>query len=384
MNILERNIETLLPSKKDFENALGGKKKIRVKLGIDPTGPNIHMGNAVVLWKLREFQDAGHAVVLIFGDFTARIGDPGDKEKRRPVLAKEQIDENVSNYVGQIERILDTKKIELHYNSEWHEKMTEVDLIKLSRLLTVNQMLMRRNFSERFKEKKEIGIDEFLYPLLQGYDSVAIQADVELGGSDQLFNLEAGRIIQEAYGQKPQLVMTMKMLWGLDGRKMSKSWGNVVNIIDEPNDMFGKLMALDDRLMPEYFELATPLSLAQIKNIEAQKDTKAQKERLAFEIVKRYHGEREARKAQKEFNHVFSKRKLPHHIPEFIVTGAHSTIEVLVNAGLATSKSEARRLIAQGGILVDGKPPSDTIEVTKEVVVSRGRRKFVKLLPPKM
>ncbi len=380
MEILERNIETLLPAQKDFEEALVLKRVLRVKLGIDPTGPHIHIGNAVALWKLREFQDMGHKVVLIFGDFTARIGDPSDKDKRRPVLTKEEIDKNVESYISQIGKILDTKKIELHYNSEWHDKMSEADLIKLSRLLTVNQMLARRNFSERVKEKKEIGIDEFLYPLLQGYDSVAIRADIELGGTDQLFNLEVGRIIQEAYGQKPQLIMATKMLWGLDKRKMSKSWGNVVNINDEPSDMFGKIMSLDDSLIFDYFELATSLSREKIREIEAIKHIKEQKELLAYEIVRRYHGEEEAQKAKEEFVSMFSKKEMPRDIESKVVT-MEATPAILVDTGLAPSISEAKRLIEQKGVKFNGKIVDENTKINEEGILQVGKRKFIKVIP---
>ena len=361
------------------------KKPLRVKLGIDPTGPKIHIGRAVAFWKLREFQDAGHTIVLIFGDFTARIGDPSDKEERRPVLSKEDIEENAKNYLSQIGRILNTKKVELHFNSEWHDKMSEADLIKLSRLLTVNQMLSRRNFSERFRAQKEIGIDEFLYPLLQGYDSVAIKSDIELGGSDQLFNLKAGRILQQAYGQEPQLIMTTNMLWGLDGRKMSTSWGNVVNITDEPAEMFGKLMSLRDELMADYLKLATRLAEKEMKKIEALKNPKEKKERLALEVVALYHGKSAALKAKKEFERVFSEKKLPAEILEVrLPKGSYNPIDLLLKARLASSKSEARRLVEQKGICIDEnvlESPRQTIELKNPIILSKGKRHFVKIIP---
>lgn len=385
MELLTRTIETLLPGKEDFEKALTSGQKLRIKHGIDPTGPHIHIGNAVALWKLREFQEMGHTIVLIFGDFTARIGDPGDKDKRRPVLTKEEIEANVSRYVSQVGRILNTKTIELHYNSEWHDALTQADLIKLSRLLTVNQMLARRNFAQRIKEKKEIGIDEFLYPLLQGYDSVAIRADIELGGSDQLFNLEAGRIIQEAFGQKPQLIMTTKMLWGLDGKKMSKSWGNVVNITDEPQDMFGKVMSLGDALMPAYFEIATGLRQKERESIVAvHKNPRDQKLRLAREIVARYYGEKKARKAREEFLAVFSQKELPHHIPETsLLAGTYQAAQLLLQAGFATSKSEAKRIIEQKGMRVDDEvviSPEQEIAARSGMVITRGKVKHIRLI----
>lgn len=385
MDILTRNVETILPSKEELGKKLKAKKLLRVKHGIDPTGPKIHMGRAVVLWKLREFQEAGHKIVLIFGDFTARIGDPSDKEERRPVLSKEDIEKNAKNYLSQIGRILNTKQIELHFNSEWHDNMSEADLIRLSRLLTVNQMLSRRNFSERFRAQKEIGIDEFLYPLLQGYDSVAIKSDIELGGSDQLFNLKAGRILQEAYEQEPQLIMTTNMLWGLDGRKMSTSWGNVVNITDEPAEMFGKLMSLRDELIPDYLTLATRLSEGEMKRIQGLENPKEKKERLALEVVSLYHGKTAAKKAHKEFERVFSEKKLPTEMLEVrLPKGPHDAIDLLVKTGLASSRSEARRLIGQKGVRIEEdilQSISQPIELRKPIILSKGKRHFVKIVP---
>jgi len=386
MELLERNVETVLPSKEALEKKLQ-KGKLRIKHGIDPTGPKIHIGRAVVLWKLREFQDAGHKIVLIFGDFTARIGDPSDKDKRRPLLSEDQIKVNTAGYLDQIGRILDTSKVEVHYNSEWHGAMSEADLITLARLLTVNQMLARRNFSERVKEKKEIGIDEFLYPLLQGYDSVAVRADVELGGSDQLFNLQAGRIIQEAYGQEPQCIMTTGMLWGLDSRKMSTSWGNVVNITDEPNEMYGKLMSLNDELMPNYLRLTTRLSEQEIKEIEAIAHPKKRKEQLAYEVVKLYHGKGAATKAKEEFKKVFTQKELPIDIKEvFVEKGLYTVHDLLSRCALmlSNSKSEARRLILQGGVRVNDEvvtSPSQLIQITKPILLSKGKRNIVKIVP---
>lgn len=383
MELLTRNVETLLPSRQEFEKKLASGKKLRVKFGIDPTGPKIHIGRAIPLWKLREFQEAGHTIVLLFGDFTARIGDSSDKDKRRPVLTEEQIKENVKHYLDQIGKILDVQKVELHYNSEWHSKLTQADLIRLSRLFTVNQMLARRNFAERFEQKREIGIDEFLYPLLQGYDSYALKADVELGGFDQLFNLEAGRVVQQALGQEPQLIIITKMLWGLDGRKMSTSWGNVVTIVDEPNDMFGKLMTLDDHLMDDYAHLATRLSEKEIKEVENISHPKEQKERIAFEIVKLYHGEEAAKSAQQEFTRRFTEKQLPSDITEIkLPKGSYEPADLLVKVGLASSKSEAKRLIDQKGIRIDGElinPEQDSIELSGEMLVERGKRQVVRV-----
>lgn len=380
MELLSRNIQTLLPSYEAFEKKLATGKRLRIKFGIDPTGPNIHIGRAVALWKLREFQEQGHIIVLLFGDFTARIGDPSDKDKRRPGLLEEEIKANAERYLEQVGRILDIKAVELHYNSEWHEKMSEAQLLQLSRLLTVNQMLARRNFTERIEKKKEIGIDEFLYPLLQGYDSYVLKADVELGGADQLFNLEAGRIVQSALGQDPQLIIITQMLWGLDGRKMSTSWGNVVNITDEPQEMFGKLMTLDDKLMEDYSRLATRLSESEIKEIERIPHPKEQKERVAYEIVKLYHGEEAAQNAKENFGK-------PEQREISVPKGSYKVSKLLVQGGATDSGSAAQDLIEQRGIRVDGELWTDSLgEVKiddKPVIIRRGTRIQIKVIPKK-
>ncbi|MBI4059747.1 tyrosine--tRNA ligase, partial [Candidatus Giovannonibacteria bacterium] len=268
-NLLTRNIEKVI-DRAHLEKELKSGKKLRVKLGIDPTGGNLHIGHAVAYWKLREFQDMGHKLVIIIGDFTAQIGDPSDKLAKRPFLTKEQVKENLKNYLPQIGKIVDLKKAEIHYNSEWLAKLNFREISELAENFTFQQILERRNFQERLEKHQEISFREGLYPLMQGYDSVAIKADVELGGTDQLFNLLAGRKIQEKYGQKPQDIMTMKMLVGLDGRKMSKSWGNVINVADSANEQFGKVMSMHDDYIMNYFELATDLSMDEIKKFGAE------------------------------------------------------------------------------------------------------------------
>lgn len=384
MELLKKNVETLLPSKEEFLCLVKSKKPLRVKYGIDPTGVALHLGHAVALWKLREFQELGHAVILLFGDFTARIGDPSDKEGRRPILSEEKVKENASEYISQVKKILDIKKTEIRYNSEWHEKLREADLIKLARLLTVNQMLARRNFTARFKEKKEIGIDEFLYPLLQGYDSVALRADIELGGSDQLFNLTTGRVIQEAYGQKPQYIMTMKMLSGIDGEKMSKSRGNVINIMDSPQDMFGKIMSLNDELISDYARLTTRLSEKELQAIEIIKNPKDKKEHLALELVTLYSGGKEAEKARKEFERVFVQKKSPSDMTErALPQGTYTVADILLKTGLTPSKNEARRLVEQKGVRINGNTPQslqEEIVLERELTITKGKRTFIKLI----
>ncbi|MBU0570184.1 tyrosine--tRNA ligase, partial [Patescibacteria group bacterium] len=252
-DLLNRNVEKII-SKKHLFDLLKSKKKLRIKHGIDPTGPKIHLGRAIPLRKLKSFQDLGHQVVIIIGDFTAQIGDASDKHAMRQVLSEKQVKRNMKDYTKQIGKILDMDKVELRYNSEWLGKLSAKDLINLAMRFTAQQMIERRNFKERWDENKPIGFHELNYPLLQGYDSVAIKADVEIGGSDQLFNLGVGRVIQKMFSQKPQDVMLLKMLSGLDGRKMATSWGNIITIVDKSSDMYGKVMSIKDELITEYFE----------------------------------------------------------------------------------------------------------------------------------
>lgn len=364
MEILERNIEEVIV-KEDLEKKLASDKKLRIKHGIDPTGPKIHIGRAVVLWKLKEFQELGHKIVLIIGDFTALIGDASDKLSKRSILSKKQIKENMKDYLPQISKILDLKKAEVHYNSEWFKDLELLDFLNIKQYFTAQQLIQRRNFKQRWDSNKEIGAQELDYPILQGYDSVAIKADVELGGSDQLFNLKAGRKVQEIFKQEPQNIITTKMLIGLDGRKMSTSWGNVINITDEPNDMFGKIMSMKDGLMSDYFELATQVEEKEIKDILKQNPRQA-KARLALEIVKLYHGEEKAKQASKEFDKVFKRKELPQDIPEIKVK-SKELVDILVETKMASSKSEAKRLIEQGGVKF------------KDNILQVGKRRFIKI-----
>jgi tyrosyl-tRNA synthetase len=369
--LLKRAVDEVI-LKNHLSKALLGKKKLRIKFGIDPTGENIHIGRAVTLWKLREFQNMGHHIILILGDYTAEVGDPSDKLEKRPFLTTEEINKNLKNYLPQIGKILDIKKTEVRRNSEWLSKLSFRETSRLADIFTIQQMLERKNFKDRLKTQKEISLRETLYPLMQGYDSVAIKADVELGGTDQLFNLLAGRKIQEYYGQKPQDIMTTKMLIGTDGRKMSTSWGNVINITDTPNDMYGKVMAMRDDTMAEYFELATDTDEKEIikykKEMAQGRNPKEVKEILASKIVERYHGEEEARDAGKKFNALFREKKYD-TIPatKIIVpkkeignpTGSATVIKI----ALGVSKSEARRLMIQGGVRVNNevkKEPNNT------------------------
>lgn len=385
--ILSRGVEEIFV-KDHLAAKLAEGKLLRVKLGVDPTGPNIHLGHAIPLWKLRLFQDMGHTVVLIIGDFTAQIGDPSDKLDKRPLLTPAQVEANFANYRAQLGKILDLSKVEWRHNSEWLSPMTFAQVCKLAESFTVQQMLMRRNFKERYRKGTEISLREFLYPLMQGYDSVAVHADVELGGFDQLFNLQAGRVIQELYHQEPQDIMTFQMLEGIDGRKMSKSWGNVINIVDEPKDMFGKIMAIKDELISKYFLLATRLPQAEIAEVLEQLQKGANpkdiKLRLAKEVVALYHSKEAAESSAMEFNKVHKSKQMPSDIPLHPRPKEENLLitELIVFLGLAKSKSEAQRLVEQGGVKINEEVIRDwKVKITPEsnMVVQVGARKFIRL-----
>lgn len=383
-NLLERNIVDAV-ERADLEKELKSGKKLRIKLGIDPTGPKLHLGRAIVLWKLKEFQELGHQIVLIIGDFTALVGDASDKQSARQQLTKEEIAQNMKNYQKQIGKILDIKKTEFRKNSEWLGKLKFEDIMRLASLFTVQQLINRRNFKERYEEEQPIGFQEFLYPLMQGYDSVAIKADVELGGTDQLFNLMAGRKIQEFFGQKPQNLMTVDMLAGLDGRKMSTSWGNIINILDEPKEMFGKVMSMKDEYITNYFTLTTRIPILKIKEIETGiKENKINpidaKKELAHELVKTYHGEKEAQNAQAGFEKTFQNKELPEDAPSFSAQKGEELGDVLVREKIIESKAEFRRLIKTGSIDFEGAPITDVHKkIAAPGVIKIGKKKFAKL-----
>lgn len=386
--LLTRNVEQVTVAK-HLEHRLKLGERLRIKLGIDPTGPNLHLGRAVPLWKLKDWQDLGHQVVLIIGDFTALVGDPSDKLDKRPMLTDEQVQVNMKQYKKQLGLILDLDKVEWRYNSEWLSSMTFIEVAKLAESFTVQQMLARRNFKDRYKAGAEISVREFLYPLMQGYDSAAVRSDVEVGGADQLFNLEAGRIIQTAYKQPPQDIMTFGMMEGTDGRKMSTSWGNVINLLDAPQNMFGKVMSLKDDLIIKYFYLATRESTVKIKtlakSLQAGINPRNVKVELARAIVSLYHGQGEAAKAASEFDLVHKQKQLPSQVPEFKLTSTKKieAADLLMQAGLAVSKSAARRLISQGGVKINSHKladPRGIITPKKGSVIQVGSRRFIKLV----
>ncbi len=385
--ILEKGVEKII-DREHLAKKLLSQKPLRVKHGVDPTGPNIHLGRAAQLLKLRAFQDLGHKVVIIIGDFTARIGDPSDKPEGRKGLTSEEIKANMSNYLKQFSKILDIKKAEIRYNSEWFSKMKLEDFLKMANNFSVQQLVHRRNFKQRWTKKQPIYLPEIIYPILQGYDSVMVEADIELGGYDQLFNLKMGRILQEIYNQEPQDIITLKMLPGLDGRKMSTSWDNMISIVEDPHTMYGKIMSMRDELIPLYFELCTTLPLKEIKEVEEKlkegkinpRDVKA---RLAFEIVSFYYGKNKARQAEKEFIRVFREKREPEKMKKFFAPQKeYSIVDLLVGLGFAKSKSEAKRLITQGGVKIDGKVQKDwkkIVKVKEGMIVQVGKLKFAKM-----
>ena len=386
--ILSRGTETVIKKESLLEKLKSGRKLI-IKHGVDPTGPDIHIGRAISFWKLKEFQDLGHQVVLIIGDFTAQIGDASDKKSMRQPLTEQEVKNNLKTYLKQIGKIVDLEKTNVCYNSKWLKDLKAKELTRIAMDFTVYQMINRRNFKQRFKEKKPIGLHETLYPLYQGYDSVAVKSDVEIGGFDQLFNFIVGRKIQEIYKQKPQDVMTFKLLYGLDGRKMSTSWGNVINIADSPKEQYGKVMSMKDSLIANYFELATKVPLSEIKKIEGGLKSKNlnprdAKKRLAREIVTLYHGEKKSLRAEEEFERVFKEKKTPSDVPEILIKEKQLNIlDLLVKMKLVSSKSEARRLVSQKGVKINGEIQQNwqkLVAVKKNTIVQVGKRKFAKIV----
>lgn len=384
-SILTRGVEDVFV-KESLEKKLTSGEKLRVKFGIDPTGATIHLGRAIPLRKLRAFQELGHTAVLIVGDFTAQIGDPSDKLEKRPMLTREKIKENLKHYKTILGKIVDIEAAEFVYNSEWLGKLGFEDIAELAESFTVQQMSARRNFAERIEKGEEISLREFLYPLMQGYDSVAVKADIEIGGFDQLFNLKAGRIIQRHYGVPEQDVLTTKMLAGTDGRKMSTSWGNVINITDGPEDMYGKVMSLRDELIDQYFLLTTDVSLSDIEEMKNAlregQNPKDLKMRLAREIVAIYHGEEAAIKAEEGFINTFKKGGIPENTPEAMVSRGALLVDVLVENTVVSSKSDFRRLIQEGAItnLETGEKITDPMHVvTSDTTYKIGKMRFMKI-----
>jgi tyrosyl-tRNA synthetase len=389
LEILKRGTVNIF-SEEELKDRLSEKRPLRVKFGADPTAPDIHLGHTVVINKLKQFQDLGHQVLFLIGDFTGMIGDPTDKSVTRKPLTREQIEENAKTYQEQIFKILDPENTQIMFNSAWMDKLSAADMIKLASNYTVARMLERDDFNKRYTAGRPIAIHEFLYPLIQGYDSVAIKADVELGGTDQTFNMLVGRELQKLYDQKPQIVMTMPLIEGLDGvKKMSKSLGNYVGINEPPDEMFGKMMSISDTLMWRYLELLSFRSLSEIqafrKAVNEGQNPKDIKILLAEEIVERFHGSESAKKARQNFIDQFSKGLMPEDIPTFDLSSEGNSLpltHLLKNTGLVPSTSKAIRLIQQGAVRIDGErveDPNLQISAGEKHIYQVGKRRFAKV-----
>lgn len=390
MELIERGVAEIVPREeliKKLEKSIKEEKPLKIKLGLDPTAPDIHLGHTVVLNKLRQFQDLGHEVHLIIGDFTGRIGDPSGKSETRKQLTEEEVIENAKTYQEQIYKVLDKEKTVIHFNSEWLMKMNLEDVLNLSGKYTVARMMERDDFDKRFKEGLPIGVHEFMYPLMQGYDSVALQADVELGGTDQKFNLLVGRHLQREYGQEEQIALMMPILEGTDGvQKMSKSLGNYIGVNDEPYEMFGKTMSIPDELITRYYELLTRVSMEEIKvlqeDMEKGVNPRDVKIRLAKEIISIYHNEEEAQKAEEKFLLVFSKGDIPEDIPEVKINEKQVWLPKFLNENeLVSSTSDGKRMIKQGAVKVNGeKHNGEDLVLEEGMVIQVGKRKFVRAI----
>jgi tyrosyl-tRNA synthetase len=391
LHVIKSGIADLVPEE-DLVRKLAERRPLRVKLGVDPTAPDLHLGHAVPLRKLRQFQDLGHTVVLIIGDFTALIGDPSGRNATRPALSREAVEANAATYIEQAFKILDPERTEMRRNSEWLAGLRFEDLLRLTSQFTVARILERDDFQKRYRDGVGISLHELLYPVAQAYDSVAIEADVELGGTDQLFNLLAGRDLMERLGMSPQVCLTLPLLEGTDGvQKMSKSYGNYIGLTDEPAEMFGKVMSIPDELMMKYYRLCTALPVAEIDRIESRlasgaEHPNAAKRRLAREIVALYHSPEAAEEAEAAFDRVFKEHQAPEDVPEHVLDLADQVhLPALLSAiGLVASNAEGRRMIDQGGVRVDGTAvPAGTYDLpSAEVdgaVLQVGKRRFARV-----
>ena len=377
--------------RKKIQKSIDTGVPLKIKAGFDPTAPDLHLGHTVLIQKLKHFQDLGHEVLFLIGDFTGMIGDPTGKSETRKPLTQEDVARNAETYKAQIFKILDPAKTRVVFNSAWLSTLTSYDFVRLASQLTVARMLEREDFKKRFDSQQPISIHEFLYPLIQGYDSVALAADLELGGTDQLFNLLMGRELQRAAGQEPQVVMTMPLLEGLDGvNKMSKSLGNTIGITDSADDIYGKVLSVSDTLMFRYYELLSDLPIEEVRELKAAMERgevhpKEVKKRLALELTARYHGPYEAARAEENFERVFQRHGLPDDLPEVDLPAGGDPVwipKLLVDAGLVTGTGEARRLIKQQAVTIDGdKVTSEeqTVPAQDEILVKVGKRRFCKV-----
>lgn len=384
--LIKRGCNELI-NEQELRKKLARNIPLRVKAGFDPTAPDLHLGHTVLLQKMKHFQELGHEIVFLIGDFTGMIGDPTGKSETRKKLSREDVLKNAQTYKEQLFKILDPKKTQVLFNSEWLNNFSAADFLELCSQYTVARILERDDFAKRFKSGQPISIHEFIYPLLQGYDSVAMKADVELGGTDQKFNLLVGRSLQSSYEQEPQIVLTMPLLVGLDGiQKMSKSLGNYVGITDSPKDMFGKLMSISDELMWNYFELLSDLSMDEIKTLKndvasGKAHPRQVKENLAKEIITRFHSAEEADTAAHEFAEVFAKQGIPKDIKTTTVKTGEQLLEIMVKSNLCSSKGEGRRLFTQGAISLNGEKINDMgfCLSAGEHILKVGKKRFLKI-----
>ncbi len=396
-SIIMRGTAEVVPEaelEKKLARSIVTGKPLKIKLGLDPSAPDIHVGHTVVLHKMRQFQELGHQIQLVIGDFTGRIGDPTGKSETRKQLSEEEVKRNAATYVDQFNKILDMEKVDVFYNSSWLAPMTFSDVIQLAAKTTVARMLERDDFEKRFRSEQPISLHEFFYPLMQGYDSVAMETDIELGGTDQKFNLLMGRQLQKEFGQEQQVAITMPIIEGLDGvQKMSKSLNNYIGVSEEPNEIYGKTMSIPDELMLKYFELATDLPEDEIQRLETSLNNgevhpRDVKMKLARKFVSMFHGERAAQEAEEHFKTVFQKREMPEDIPEeqlsteLLQDGRIWIVKLVVELGLCPSNGEARRMILQGAVKIDGNRVNDVddqIAVKDGMIVQVGKRRFARI-----
>ncbi|MBT3355074.1 MAG: tyrosine--tRNA ligase [Candidatus Scalindua sp.] len=392
LSIIKRGVLEIVREEELVEKlkkSINTQTPMRVKLGLDPTAPDIHIGNAIPIHKLRNFQELGHTAVLIIGDYTAMVGDPSGVNKTRPQLTQEDIDNNAKTYLDQIGNILDIEKTEIRYNSEWFKDMKFTDVITLASKMTVARMMERDDFSKRYSSGVPISLHEFIYPLMQGYDSIMVKSDIEIGGTDQIFSLLVGRDLQRDANMKPQVALTTPLLEGIDGnKKMSKSLGNYIGIYEEPKEIFGKTMRISDDLMRKYFELATDMAIKEIESTLSEHPRQA-KIVLGKAIVSRYYDDEAAGKAADEFDRIFKEHKTPDDIPQITLPsnedGKHKIwiVKLLVDHGFASTNGEARRLVSQGGVSIDDKKhtdPAQEVDIKSGMILKVGKRRFAEIV----
>lgn len=387
--LLTRGVANIIPGKEELKKLLKSGKKLNIYLGIDPTAPHIHLGHAIPLRKLQILAELGHNVTFLIGDFTTLVGDTSDKESERPILSETEIEENFKTYKKQAEKILDFSKVKLRRNSEWLSELTYNDILKLKQQFSLNDFISRELIRKRLDEGKRVRLDETEYPIMQGYDSYIMDTDLQLGAADQTFNMQAGRTLQKELRNKESFIITTNYLDGTDGRKMSKSWGNAIWLDDTPEDVFAEVMAIKDDLIVQYYTLATSIPMDEVEKIASSlkngENPMKIKKALAFQIVKELEGEENANSAQINFEKTVQEKELPADIPVYQYIGDKTVADILVESGMATSKTDAKRLIEQGGVEIDNERiqdpnlPFETLAKNDETIIQVGKRRFVKV-----